>query len=43
VLWGWHPGQGRTPVTMPQEEFLGKVQEWAVKGAACPAESAPLH
>jgi len=43
VLWGWHPGQGRTPVTMPQEEFLAKVQDWAAKGAACPAESAPLH
>jgi hypothetical protein len=36
VLWGWSPGAGRTPVPMPQHEFLAKVQEWASKGAACP-------
>ncbi len=36
VLWGWHPGDGRTPVPMPQEEFLARVKEWAAKGAACP-------
>lgn len=34
VLWGWNPGAGRTPVPMPQQEFLTKVQEWAQKGAA---------
>ena len=39
VLWGWHPGEGRTPVPMPQGEFLAKVQEWASKGAACPSDS----
>jgi hypothetical protein len=38
VLWGWHPGEGRTPVSMPQSEFLAKVKEWAAHGAACPAE-----
>jgi hypothetical protein len=38
VLWGWHPGEGRTPVPMPQSEFLAEVREWAAKGAACPAE-----
>jgi len=44
VLWAWHPGEGRTAVPMPQQEFLAKVQEWASKGAACPAEpAAPLH
>lgn len=37
VLWGWNPGEGRTPVPMPQKEFLAKVKEWAAKGAACPA------
>lgn len=37
VLWGWNPGEGRTPVPMPQTEFLAKVKEWAAKGAACPA------
>ncbi len=43
VLWGWHPGDGRTPVPVPQEEFLSKVQEWASKGAACPAENSSRH
>ncbi len=36
VLWGWHPGEGRTPVPMPEKEFLTKVKEWASHGAACP-------
>ena len=36
VLWGWNPGEGRTPVPMPKEEFLAKVKEWAAKGVACP-------
>src|ERR1700733_13616433 len=36
VLWGWAPGDGRAPVPVAQEEFFAKVQEWAVKGAACP-------
>ena len=36
VLWGWNPGEGRTPVPMPKAEFLAKVKEWAAKGAACP-------
>ena len=36
VLWGWNPGEGRTPIPMPVAEFLAKVKEWASKGAACP-------
>ena len=36
VLWGWHPGEGRTPIPMPQQEFLAKVSEWATNGATCP-------
>ncbi len=36
VLWGWHPGQGRTPIPMPRQLFLLKVNEWAENGAACP-------
>jgi hypothetical protein len=36
VLWGWHPGDGRTPIPMPQKEFLAKVSEWATNGATCP-------
>ena len=38
VLWGWQPGEGRTPVPMPKSEFLAKVKEWASQGAACPAQ-----
>ena len=40
VLWGWTPGDGRTPVPTSQPEFLAKVQEWAEKGAACPVDAA---
>ena len=36
VLWGWHPGEGRTPVPVPEKEFLAKVKDWASHGAACP-------
>lgn len=39
VLWSWNPGEGRTPVSVPQAEFLAKVKEWAAKGAACPAST----
>jgi len=36
VLWGWNPGEGRTPVPMPQTFFLEQVKEWANRGSACP-------
>jgi hypothetical protein len=36
VLWGWDPGEGRTPVPMPHEQFVQFMAEWAEKGAACP-------
>jgi hypothetical protein len=39
VLWGWHPGDGRSPIPMPLSEFLARVRDWAAKGAACPAET----
>jgi hypothetical protein len=39
VLWGWIPGEGRTPIPMPQQEFLAKVEEWAAEGAACPTRA----
>jgi len=39
VKWGWHPGEGRTPIPLPESEFLAKVNEWASHGAACPAET----
>ena len=41
VLWGWHPGDGRTPVLLPQPTFLADITQWAAKGAACPGEVAP--
>ena len=37
VLWGWHPGDGRTPIPQPQSAFLADVGRWADHGAACPA------
>ncbi len=36
VLWGWQPGEGRTPVSMPHAEFARLMQEWGRNGAACP-------
>jgi hypothetical protein len=39
VLWGWNPGEGRTPVPVPQAQFIAQVKEWAAKGAACPADT----
>ena len=36
VLWGWNPGEGRKPIPMPYEEFLGYMTEWVQKGAVCP-------
>ncbi len=38
VLWGWHPGDSRTPVPVPQAQFLADAKTWAAKGAACPAD-----
>lgn len=38
VLWGWKPGEGRTPIPIPKTEFLANAKAWAAKGAACPAE-----
>ena len=36
VMWGWNPGDGRTPVPMPHDEFASKVRAWQVAGAPCP-------
>lgn len=36
VLWGWAPGDGRTPPAMPHSDFAAKVAEWAKFGAVCP-------
>ena len=37
VLWGWRPGEGRVPVSMPQETFLKNVHVWTLAGDPCPA------
>ena len=42
VLWGWTPGEGRTPIPASQSQFLANVDQWARNGAACPAAT-PAH
>ena len=37
VMWAWNPGEGRTPVPMPHDEFVAKVKQWQAAGAPCPA------
>ena len=37
VMWGWNPGEGRTPVPIPHDEFSAKVKQWQAAGAPCPA------
>ncbi|MGA2417460.1 MAG: hypothetical protein ABSF59_23665 [Candidatus Sulfotelmatobacter sp.] len=37
VMWGWNPGEGRTPVPMPHDEFSTKVRQWQEAGAPCPS------
>ncbi len=36
VLWGWNPGDGRTPVPMSHDEFVRLMTEWVAKGGHCP-------
>jgi hypothetical protein len=35
VLWGWNPGVGREPVSVPHEEFVAKFKTWIAAGAPC--------
>jgi hypothetical protein len=37
VMWAWNPGESRTPVPMPRDEFATKVKRWQAAGAPCPA------
>ena len=39
VMWGWNPGEGRTPIPMPHEEFVAKVKQWQAAGAPCPTDT----
>ena len=36
VLWGWHPGGNRAPVSVPHDEFVAKFKQWAAAGGPCP-------
>jgi hypothetical protein len=36
VLWGWNPGVGRRPVSIPHGEFVAKFKAWVAAGAPCP-------
>jgi hypothetical protein len=38
VMWGWDPGEGRTPVPIPHDEFSAEVKAWRAAGAPCPAQ-----
>jgi hypothetical protein len=42
VGWAWHPGEGRTPVPMPRDEFAKHVREWIDTGAAVPSPAQKL-
>jgi hypothetical protein len=35
VLWGWDPGVGRAPVSVPHAEFVAKFKQWVDAGAPC--------
>jgi hypothetical protein len=39
VRWGWHPGEGRTPIPVPESDFMANVKKWAANGAACPSSA----
>jgi len=36
VLWGWNPGQGREPVSIPHDQFVAAFKQWTDAGAPCP-------
>jgi len=36
VAWGWAPGGNRQPVSIPREEFIDALKDWADAGAPCP-------
>ncbi len=36
VLWGWDPGQGRNPVSIPHDQFVAAFKVWVDAGAPCP-------
>ncbi len=36
VLWGWSPGHGRAPVSVPHDQFVARFTQWAAAGGPCP-------
>jgi hypothetical protein len=36
VLWGWNPGLGREPVSVPHDRFVAAFKTWMDGGAPCP-------
>ncbi len=36
VLWGWTPGEGRTPVHISHEELVNAARAWIDGGCGCP-------
>ena len=40
VLWGWHPGGRRAPVSVAHDEFVAKFKQWAAAGGPCPGAGA---
>ena len=36
VLWGWDPGVGRAPVSVPHAQFVEAFRAWISAGAPCP-------
>ncbi|MEP6689326.1 MAG: hypothetical protein ABJC36_13330 [Gemmatimonadales bacterium] len=42
VLWGWHPGGNRQPVSVPHDEFVARFKQWATAGGPCPTEAVAL-
>jgi hypothetical protein len=36
VLWGWDPGVGRAPVSVPHDQFVAAFKTWMDGGAPCP-------
>ena len=38
VLWGWNPGGGRPPVSVPHEQFVAAFKQWAAAGGPCPGD-----
>jgi mono/diheme cytochrome c family protein len=36
VLWGWDPGVGRVPVSVPHDRFVAAFKTWMAGGAPCP-------